>query len=153
MIDLKSLAHALRWRVSLDESADQSPRSDRPWLYQVAGRHGHVFVQAEKQLAVSCKSNRIKPRLLAVPGAKLIRDGDRECVLSFPTGQLNAVATIIKSRRRRVLTVEQRERLAVAGAKGMAVIDSRRSSTVETVSILDRERDDVESAQTATGSH
>jgi hypothetical protein len=128
MIDLKALAHDLRWRVTLDPSDAQSPRSERPWMYRVDGKRGHVFVQGEKQLAAWCGTVFARRELLAVPGARLIRDGDKEAVITFPTAQFDTVCAILKGRRRRQLTPEQRARLAKASAKGLATIHGRRSS-------------------------
>lgn len=125
MIDLKSLAHELRWRVSLDPSDSQSPRSERPWLYRVDGKRGHVCVWGENQLAACCGTGYARRDLLAVPGSRLIRDGDKEAIIAFPTDQLDAVCRILKARKRKVLTPEQRERLAIVGAKGVAAFRER----------------------------
>lgn len=147
MIDLKSLAGA-RYKITLDESdADSSPRSDRPWMYRIPAKFGHIFVQGHEQLGVYCRSNRKRPELLAAPGLKVIQNGDREMNATFPTDQLDAVCAIIHAKRRRVLSPERRAALAVIAAKGMRTIREGRSNDSQAAPGRDGEGSDVESYQ------
>jgi hypothetical protein len=119
LIDLKALAGALNLRVTLDElvSIEDEPRLARPWLWQVPCRYGHVCVWSTDALAAYCRANRLRPRLLAVPGARAVQLGDRECTIVFPAAELGTVTGILGARRRRVLSPEQRDRLVAAGER------------------------------------
>jgi hypothetical protein len=113
MLDLKSLA-AGRWRLTLDESAaiPGQTEADRAWLWQVPAKYGHVYIHGRERLGVYCRSVRLLPRLLAVPGLALHQRGDREFSATFPPDALAEVADIIQARRRRQVSEGERARLA-----------------------------------------
>lgn len=112
MIDLKRLAGA-RWRVTLDDSAEQDTSgAERLWLYRLAGNRGHVYVHGADRLGVWTDQRGMRDRLLALPGARLHQDGDREWTIVLAVEHLDTAAGIIKARRRRQVSEEQRARLA-----------------------------------------
>jgi len=113
MIDLKQLATDLRLRVTLDESARDEPRSERPWLWQIPGRFGHVYVQGENMLAVYATGNKIRRDRIVAAGATIRQDGDREFSATFLPDRLREICDIIHARKKRVMTPEQRAQSAL----------------------------------------
>lgn len=121
MIDLRVIAESKGYRVALDESAGIGgvSKGDGLWLWQIPGKHGHVWVIGVDDLGVHCGSNRLIRRLLEIPGVRVHQRGDMEANLRFPPEVLDRVCDVIQARRvRRVaMTDEWRARLVVARAK------------------------------------
>ena len=117
MIDLKAIAGS-RWRVTLDESAEQDPGgSHSPWNYRLEGRRGHVYCHGQTTLGVWTDHRGMRRRLLDLLGARLHQGGDREWTIVVSLDHLGAAATIIKARKRRRLSEEHRAKLGSAGSK------------------------------------
>ena len=69
MIDLRAIAAERGFKFMMDESGElDTGKTERPWLWQIPGRHGHVWVSGESDLGVYCTSNRLVRRLLEIPG-------------------------------------------------------------------------------------
>lgn len=118
--DLPSLARDLRVRYGLDPSDADSPRSERPWLWRIPGKYGHVSVHGRNRLAVTCTTNRLRTRLLTIPGVVIHQDGDTEFSALFAPECLRSVCEVIKPKRRRVLTPDQRA--ALVARSGLATV-------------------------------
>ncbi len=117
MIDLKLLAGA-RWRISLDESAEQDTSGvERLWLYRLEGRRGHVYVHSSNELGAWTNNRGMRDRLAALPGSRLHQCRDREWSFILPVKHLDEAAGIVKARRRRrSATKEERARLIATQA-------------------------------------
>ena len=108
-IDLKALAGD-KYRVTIEQSyyADSGSTQKRnrdPYLWQVVGRHGDVFLWSPDRLAVSThKRGGIASRLRELPCTTVVQDGQDGLTLTFEAQHLDTVADLAKLRRRPVLS-------------------------------------------------
>jgi hypothetical protein len=109
MFDLKAFAGD-RYRIALDPSAEDDPRSERLWLYRVPCRYGFISLHGEGMLAAWTGNRGIIARLIALDGVRVHQRGDREVRVLFPPERLDAVAELLRARRRVRLSPEERER-------------------------------------------
>jgi hypothetical protein len=116
-LDLRELATAAGYRITLDESAtvDRSQES-KDWCVQIPCKHGHIGTHSDRELSAYCRSRRMISRIISVPTARVVQEGDQEIRIAFHPEHLDAVADLLKARRKRVLTEEQRRHLANIGA-------------------------------------
>ena len=116
-VDLKSLAGD-KYRVTIEssyyaESGSTQKRNRDPYLWQVVGRHGDVFLWSPDRLAVSThKRGGIARRLLELPCTTVVQDGQDGLTLTFEAQYLDTVADLAKLRRRPVLSEERRAELS-----------------------------------------
>jgi hypothetical protein len=117
-IDLRHLADERGYRVTLDPSSkiDRS-YSERPWLVRIPGKHGFVSPHSETHLDVWCDARRLFDTLLRIPGTRIAQKGDAEIRVIFGPNRLDEVCEVIRARKKRTLTPEQRHELVAAGAK------------------------------------
>lgn len=110
MIDLKSLA-GHRYRITLDESANlDTDRESRLWYYRIPCKHGFISVHGPGLLAAYTDRTRMMAKLAALPDVRVHQQGDRELRVLFEPDQLDAVADLLKARRRVHLSPEERQR-------------------------------------------
>ena len=117
--DLKAIA-AGKYRVKLEESyyaeRGKRGRSADPWLLTIPCLHGHVFPFGPGMLAASTNlRGGIAGRLAALPGCRVHQDGDDGLTVVFPEAMFQAVAAILKPRRRRRWSEAQRAQAIAAG--------------------------------------
>ena len=108
--DLRAL-YGARFQITFDEAAEgHSDRKD-PWLMQILcqGRDLVIYPHGEGLLAVQCDRHPFVAKQLVALGLRLIQDGDHEKTFVFPIELFEKVAAIVKPRKRRVLTEQQRE--------------------------------------------
>lgn len=111
-IDLKEqFGH--RYRVIHEESyraeRGDSARVHDPWLLTIPCKFGHIYPHGGELLGASTDHDgRIANRLALLPRVRIIQDGDDGVNVVFHINELPNVASIMKPRRRRVLTAEQR---------------------------------------------
>lgn len=130
-IDLKA-GYGKRFRVV---SEDGNSRNTDPWLWQLLCVSGHVYPHAGQRLgAATAKRGPLIGKLLAVPSARMEQDADDGANISFDATDLVAVLAIMRPRRRRQLSPEQREKMAAIGREA-----------------LERHRTNVQNAQTSAG--
>ena len=111
MINLRDLTDH-RYRITLDESANRTPpRSARLWHYRIPCRYGHISVHGERSLAAFTNHRKVGTRPASLPGVKVHQRGDREMTVVFSPDRLDAVASLLKARKRRQLSEAQRARL------------------------------------------
>jgi hypothetical protein len=116
-IDLKALAGD-KYRVTIEssyyaETGSAQKRNRDPYLWQVVGRHGDVFMWSPELLAVSThKRGGIARRLLELPCTTVVQDGQDGLTLTFEAQYLDTVADLAKLRRRPVLSEERRAELS-----------------------------------------
>jgi hypothetical protein len=106
-----------KYRVNYEESyyAQYGPhaRVEDPWLQIIPGARGHVFPWDETRLAASTNtSGSIATKLKALPYTEVRQDGADGVNVIFPADRLDEVAAMLQLRRRRVVTREERQRLA-----------------------------------------
>jgi hypothetical protein len=110
-IDLKA-KFGERYQVFREESGQAKRCEGRhydPWLLTIACRHGHIYPHGADYLAVSTNHRaRIANRLAALPGVRIVQDGDDGINAIFHVDDFDEVAAIMKPRRRRRLTPGQR---------------------------------------------
>ena len=111
MIDLKALAGD-RYRLTLDPSAEaDSCRAERASYHRIPCKHGFVSPHGPTLLA-GYGVGRIVARLIAIPGVRIHQRGDHEARVLFPAALLDAVADVLKARRRPALSDKERQRRA-----------------------------------------
>lgn len=88
-------------------------RAHDPWLMIIRCQYGEVLPWGGTTLAASSDSRgRVANRLKALPFAAVAQDGDDGATVLFDIEHFDAVAEILKPRRRRRLTDAQRQRAA-----------------------------------------
>jgi hypothetical protein len=89
-----------RYRLTWD--ASRQGRERDPWLRQILTPSGHIYPHGPGELAVSLDGRRgITVKALVAIGCKLLQDGTDGANLSFPVVLFDAVARIVKPRRKR----------------------------------------------------
>jgi len=76
----------------------------------IPGSRGHVYAWGAFVLAASTNTS-----VKALPGVELWQDGSDGCTILFPVDLLDRVADLLKLRRRRQVTEEERRRLSELG--------------------------------------
>lgn len=117
--DLKALA-AGKYRVKREESYHaehgERGRSADPWLWYIPCLHGHVFPFGPGLLGASTdRRGGIAWRLAALPGCRVHQDGDDGLTVVFPEAMFEAVASILKPRRRRRWSEAERAKRLASG--------------------------------------
>jgi hypothetical protein len=114
-IDLRQ-RYGSRYRVTCEPSCERVHHNDQcdPWYATILCEYGYIYPHGGKQLGAS--TNRRGPtarRLVALPRVCLVQDGDDSVNVVFDASDFDRVAAIMKPRRKRVLTPEQKaERVA-----------------------------------------
>jgi hypothetical protein len=101
-------------------SEDGTRRNTDAWLWQVICANGHLYPHGGDRLGAA--TNRRGPligKLLAVPSARLEQLGDDGANVSFDVSDFRAMAAIMRPRRRRQLTPEQRAKMAAIGREAL----------------------------------
>jgi hypothetical protein len=118
VFDLKAAATAAGYRVEYDESAEiRCDDESKDWYVRIPGkdRRNFISVWGSNRLAASTFTKRLQKQLRAIPGARVVQQGDNELRISFDPAHLEAVATILECRKRRQLSPEHRAKLVEAG--------------------------------------
>jgi hypothetical protein len=103
-----------RYKVAYDPAYDpfNVPR-DRldPWMMVLPCRYGEIYPHGGGMLAVFTHARQHVPQRLAeIPGTRLYTDGDDGKTFLFPVGVFGQVAEVVRPRKRRRLSQEQRRR-------------------------------------------
>jgi hypothetical protein len=111
-IDL-SARFAHRYQIQNEESYQAERGGDGrlcdPWLLTIPCRFGHIYPHGGNYLAASTfLRGPVAGRLAALPCVCLVRDGDDGINVVFHVDDFDTVAAIMKPKRRRRLTAEQR---------------------------------------------
>jgi hypothetical protein len=121
MVDCIDLAERFgtNYRVTYDPAYDaEGARHKDAWYMQLAGRKGIIYPHGGDRLAAEVDGHPGAAKALAaVPGVTVHQDGGwgGEMTFVFHVHLFGRVAEILRPRRRRRLTTEQRERLVAAG--------------------------------------
>ena len=117
VINLKKIA-GRKYRVTIEQSyyagsGSTQKRNTDPYLWQIVGRHGDVFLWAPDLLAVSThKRGGIALRLSELPCTTVVQDGQDGITMTFATEHLDTVADLAKLRIRPVLSEERRTEMS-----------------------------------------
>ena len=111
-----------RYRVVYEKSYfaehGQTARVDDPWLQVLLCKHGHIYLHGRDELAASTNTRGGIARKLAVLNCTtVVQDGSDGINATFHIRDFEQVAELMKPRRRRHLTVEQRRAAAERLAK------------------------------------
>jgi hypothetical protein len=116
--DLRRLA-AGHYRVHNENAGRRAYEGDDPWDLILPGRAGFVapwaYVPPRGSGAlVACTNSTVttKRLLTTIPGCAIDQDGADGANVAFPAEYLDAVAAILRLRRRRQYTPEQRQAAA-----------------------------------------
>jgi hypothetical protein len=108
-------------RITFDEAYDHHGvhRSNLDaWMMQIPCQRGTIYPQGGDMLAVEIDYRGPTARAVgALPGVRCHQDGDNEKTFVFHVDLFDQVAAIVKPRRRRVVSEEQRQRLAAMAAQ------------------------------------
>ena len=108
-----------RYRISFDPAYDPKHRPNDKldaWMMQIPCQRGTIYPYGGNELAVMVDYRPITAKQLAdLPGVQLVQHGDHEKTFIFAVELFDEVAKLVKPRRRRRLTPEQRENLKRAG--------------------------------------
>jgi hypothetical protein len=101
-------------------SADRGDgaRAHDPWTLLIPCERGHIYPHGGELLGASTDTRGPTAKALAgLPGVRVVQDGSDGINVVFPAAEFETVAAVLKPRRRRILSPEQRDRLIAMGAK------------------------------------
>jgi hypothetical protein len=100
-----------RYKVEYDEAS--AGRKDDPWLQIIACRRGHIYPHSADLLGVATNGRGSTAKAISrLPGVTIIQEGDDGINAVFPLNMFAAIAKLVKPRRKRQLTAEQRQAAA-----------------------------------------
>jgi hypothetical protein len=107
-----------RFKVFNEVEGRPAHARDDDWDLTLLGRSGFVAVWGEGLLVACTHSTTTTKRLLAaVPDSVVVQDGSDGANIAFPAEHLDAVAAILKLRRKRQYTAAQRQAASARLAK------------------------------------
>ena len=116
-LDLREL-FGDKYRIGWE--ADSTHRS--PWEMQLLCKYGLIYPWGGTRLAVQIDFHpNIARQVARLPGVELVQDGDDEKTFRFDVSSFDAVAELVKPRRKRVFTDEQKAELVERLRGGAAV--------------------------------
>jgi hypothetical protein len=128
MIDLKA-QFGRTYRIVMDPSAEQDTgEAERLWFYRISCRSGFLSVHGPETLAAWTDSRPMIARLIALPGVRVHQRGDREVRVLFGPEILDAVADLLRARRRRQVSDAERQRLRSLSEQHSPFLHRERSS-------------------------
>jgi hypothetical protein len=112
--------YSKRYRIEYDPAYvaehGKRARADDPWLQTIPCQRGHLYPHGGSLLGVATNGRGPTTAAIArLPGVTVVQDGDDGINAVFPPELLPKVAALVKPRRKRQLSPEQRERLASVG--------------------------------------
>ena len=120
-INLKE-TYGKRYRVEYEESYKaefgEGAWRDDPWLQIIPCRYGHLYAYGENLIGVSVDGHRlIAGRIARLACTTVRQDGDDgELSASFAPEHFDAIAKIMRPRRRKQISEKERKRLREMGA-------------------------------------
>lgn len=105
------------YRIRHDESyAAERPEfraAEELWLQIIPCRHGHIYPAGGNRLAVSTNQRGpVANRIRRLPFVEVLQDGSDGINATFPVERFEDVAAIVRPKRRRVVSEQERLRLA-----------------------------------------
>jgi hypothetical protein len=97
-----------RFRIGHDPAAQTWGERRDPWMLTIPCRRGVIYPHGDL-LAVEIDGHRrLAKRVAAIPGVSVYLDGDDEKTFLFPMEAFDAVAAVVRPKRRPQLTGQQR---------------------------------------------
>jgi hypothetical protein len=110
-----------KYRVFMDDSyaveTDTEARREKWRYYEVRGPRHMVYPYSLDRLALYMQTSMTEHRNFNYPGWTLFRDGDEEVVWLLPNKDFEIAAKLARAYKKRILSEEQKNRLANAGSK------------------------------------
>jgi hypothetical protein len=107
-----------RYKIGFDEAAVTWGERADPWMQTLPCQKGVIFPHSRNMLAVEIDNRPITAKLVAgISGIVIHQDGDHEKTFLFPVDLFDQVAAIIKPRKRRRLSEEQKAKCVARLAK------------------------------------
>ena len=116
-----------RYKIGVDPAfhIKGQPKSDLDWLYVIpcknGGKGAHIYSHGDcggVMALAFCGTSAIGgiyDRLIALPNVQLVVKSDMEWVVAFPLAAFDAVAALVKPRKRRTLSQSDQQALIQAG--------------------------------------
>ncbi|MEX0677110.1 MAG: hypothetical protein WD063_08550 [Pirellulales bacterium] len=96
-------------QFKIDRDPSAGPREQDPWNWQIPCQFGHVYPHGPDLLGVSTNSRgAIAKRIAALDCVQVTQDGSDGINATFNLADANAVFAIIKPRKRRRLSDDQK---------------------------------------------
>ena len=96
-----------RFRIGRDPAAQTCAEKREPWMQTLLCRNGVIYPHGANRLAVECKGATAS-RLMTLRGITVHQQGDTDWTLTFDPAAFDAVAAIVKPRKRRLQSEEQK---------------------------------------------
>jgi hypothetical protein len=107
-----------RYKIDHDPAAWTASERADPWMMTLPCARGVIYPHGPDTLALEVDGRRgIAAKVAAIPGVTLAQDGDWEKTFLFHVDLFERIAAIVKPRRRRQLSPEQRAASAARLAK------------------------------------
>jgi hypothetical protein len=109
-IDLRQ-QYSSRYRIGCDPSCERVHHNDAcdPWNVVVLCQHGHIYPHGELLLGAATNNRgQIANSLAALPCVRVVQDGDDGVNVIFDASDFAKVAAIMKPKRKRQLSAEQK---------------------------------------------
>ena len=117
-IDINAIAGS-RWQLNYEQP--YRARDKDPWQAIIPCQLGHIYKHSDELLGVATNTRTIGLRLAKLPGIQVTQEADDGFNLVFAPKLLPKVAAIVKPKRKRRMSAEQRalavDRLAKYRAK------------------------------------
>jgi hypothetical protein len=101
------------YRITWDECYDPKGRHKNnldPWYMQIPTLHGHFYPHSETELGFATNKNgNIARQLAALPFTTVAQNGTDGMNLTFKNEDFSKIAEIVKPKKKRRLTPEQRK--------------------------------------------
>lgn len=102
-----------RYRITFDEAYDPKHRPKdklNPWMMEIPCERGTIYPDDDANLCVMIAYRPITAKKVGgLPGVELVQDGDHEKTFRFPVELFDAVAEIVRPRRKRHMTEANKE--------------------------------------------
>jgi hypothetical protein len=85
--------------------------------YRIPCKYGFISIHGLDTLAGFANTSIMAGKLVAVPGVKVHQRGDREVRVLFAPNMLDAIARLLRARRKRQVSEEERARLKAMSAR------------------------------------
>lgn len=91
-----------RYRIGFDPAYDPRGRKHLdPWMMLIPCRFGTIYPSGGDKLRVDIDGHvKLAKKVATIAGCRLVQDGDDEKTFEFPANLFNAVAKIVKPRRK-----------------------------------------------------
>jgi hypothetical protein len=116
-----------RYRIEFDPA--HTGRKNDPWMQIIPCKRGHIYPHGGGLLGVATNGRGSTATAIAkLPGVTVVQDGDDGLNATFPIELFPQIAKLVKPRRKRQLTPQQRQ-MAAARLANHRFSTARQSSS------------------------